>query len=73
MRPGARFCHLAADRIDRPGVGESRLTPEQAAGRRDDVLALHPPLLRMMESLVGEPMLLHLALTGWVSTQRDWH
>ena len=54
-------------------MGESRLTPEQAAGRRDDVLALHPPLLRMMESLVGEPMLLHLALTGWVSTQRDWH
>ncbi len=36
-------------------------------------LALYPPLMRMMESLIGEPMMLHLALTGWVSTQRDWH
>jgi ectoine hydroxylase-related dioxygenase (phytanoyl-CoA dioxygenase family) len=27
----------------------------------------------MMESLVGEDMLLHLALTGWVSTEREWH
>ena len=82
--------------LDRPGVDESRLTPEQAAWRRDGVLvlpgflpdglvdayvarraqhgnpagwimptpylhvpelralALYPPLLRMMEGLVGE-------------------
>ena len=101
--------------LDRPGVDEGRLTPEQAAWRRDGVLvlpgflpddlvdayvarrarhdnpagwimptpylhvpelralALYPPLLRMMERLVGEPMMLHLALTGWISTQRDWH
>jgi len=26
-----------------------------------------------MKSLIGHPMGLHLNLTGWVSTQRDWH
>lgn len=36
-------------------------------------LALYPPLMRMLESLIGEPMLLHLALTGWISTERNWH
>jgi len=36
-------------------------------------VSLYPPLMRMMESLIGEPMLLHLNLTGWVSTERDWH
>ena len=36
-------------------------------------LALYPPLLEMLEDLIGEPMMLHLALTGWVSTERTWH
>jgi hypothetical protein len=36
-------------------------------------LALYPPLLATLESLIGEPMMLHLALTGWVSTERTWH
>ncbi len=36
-------------------------------------LSLYPPLMRMMEHLIGEPMMLHLNLTGWVSTERDWH
>lgn len=36
-------------------------------------LALYPPLMEMLQSLIGEPMMLHLALTGWVSTQRNWH
>jgi hypothetical protein len=36
-------------------------------------LALYPPLLAVMESLIGEPMMLHLALSGWVSTRRAWH
>lgn len=34
-------------------------------------LALYPPLMEMLQSLIGEPMMLHLALTGWVSTQRN--
>jgi hypothetical protein len=36
-------------------------------------LALYPPLMAVMESLISEPMMLHLALTGWISTARAWH
>jgi hypothetical protein len=36
-------------------------------------LSLYPPLMNMMEHLIGEPMMLHLNLTGWISTERDWH
>lgn len=102
-------------RLDRPGVDEGGLTPEQLEWRRDGVvtlrgflpeglvdayvarraentdpggwslptpymhvaelrdLALYPPLMAVMEELIGEKMLLHLALTGWRSTQRAWH
>jgi hypothetical protein len=36
-------------------------------------LALYPPLMAMQKHLLGDDMLLHLALTGWISTERDWH
>lgn len=36
-------------------------------------LALYPPLMEMQKHLLGDDMLLHLALTGWISTERDWH
>jgi len=36
-------------------------------------LALYPPLMRLLADLIGEPLMLHLALTGWVSTERNWH
>ena len=36
-------------------------------------LSLYPPLMKLMEHLVGEPVFLHLNLTGWVSSDRDWH
>jgi 2-polyprenyl-3-methyl-5-hydroxy-6-metoxy-1,4-benzoquinol methylase len=36
-------------------------------------LCLGEPLCAMLEHLLGEPMGLHLNLTGWVSTERDWH
>ena len=36
-------------------------------------LALYPPLMKMMAHLIGEPMMMHLNLTGWVSTERNWH
>jgi ectoine hydroxylase-related dioxygenase (phytanoyl-CoA dioxygenase family) len=36
-------------------------------------LALYPPLMEKMKHLIGEDMLLHLCLTGWVSTERQWH
>ena len=31
------------------------------------------PLAAVLEELIGEPAGLHLNLTGWVSTERDWH
>lgn len=36
-------------------------------------LATHPSMQMVMQSLIGEPVGLHLALTGWVSTERKWH
>lgn len=36
-------------------------------------LALYPPLMAKMKEVIGEDMLLHLCLTGWVSSQRGWH
>jgi hypothetical protein len=36
-------------------------------------LCVHPPLMDVLEDLVGEPMAVHLNLTGWISTTRDWH
>jgi len=36
-------------------------------------LALHKPLTAVMAGIIGEPVGLHLNLTGWVSTERKWH
>jgi len=36
-------------------------------------LALYPKLMEIQKHLLGEDMLLHLALTGWISTERNWH
>lgn len=36
-------------------------------------LCLYQPLMDKLEHLIGEPVGLHLSLTGWVSTDRDWH
>ena len=36
-------------------------------------LCLCKPLADLLEHLLGEPMGLHLNLTGWTSTERDWH
>jgi hypothetical protein len=43
--------------------------------RHDELkdIALYGPLVDKMEELIGEPMGLHLNLTGWVSTQRRFH
>lgn len=43
----------------------------QSEPMRDLLLA--PPLMRLLNALVGEPVGLHLVLTGWTSTERDWH
>ena len=36
-------------------------------------ICLYWPLMRMLAHLLGEPMALHLNLTGWKSTERNWH
>ena len=36
-------------------------------------LATYKPLNDILEELIGEPMGVHLNLTGWKSTQRNWH
>lgn len=33
----------------------------------------YAPLMNTIQSLIDEPPGLHLCLTGWVSTRRDWH
>jgi ectoine hydroxylase-related dioxygenase (phytanoyl-CoA dioxygenase family) len=34
---------------------------------------MYGPLHEEMEKLVGEPVGVHLNLTGWISTTRNWH
>jgi hypothetical protein len=43
--------------------------------RHDELkdIALHGPLVDKMDELIGQPMALHLNLTGWVSTKRRFH
>jgi hypothetical protein len=36
-------------------------------------LALYPPLMAQLKTLIGEEMMLSLCLTGWISTERGWH
>jgi hypothetical protein len=36
-------------------------------------LCLYEPLMTTMRTVIGEPMGVHLNLTDWVSTERDWH
>lgn len=36
-------------------------------------LCLQPSLQMALEILIGEQMMLHLCLTPWVSTERNWH
>lgn len=36
-------------------------------------LSLYPAVMEQIQDLLGEPGGLHLNLTGWVSTERDWH
>lgn len=36
-------------------------------------LLTYAPLAQKLEELLGEPAGLHLNLTGWESTERDWH
>jgi ectoine hydroxylase-related dioxygenase (phytanoyl-CoA dioxygenase family) len=41
--------------------------------RHSEILDLVAPIAEEFETHLGSPYGLHLNLTGWVSTQRDWH
>lgn len=41
--------------------------------RHPEILDLVAPLAPHLEALIGEPVGMHLNLTGWVTTARDWH
>jgi hypothetical protein len=41
--------------------------------RFPEILNLLEPFASVLEETVGEPMGLHLNLTGWVTTERNWH
>lgn len=57
--------------LDRPGGWSSPTPYEHVAELRQ--VCLYPPLRAMLRELIGEEMMLHLNLTGWVSTERNWH
>ena len=58
-------------RLDRPHGWESPApymhVPEIRA------LGLYGPLANLLDELIGEPMAMTLNLTGWLSTERNWH
>lgn len=56
---------------DRPG-GWADCTPYMRHPALRSLLC-HPDLGAVLEHLIGEPAGVHLNLTGWLSTQRDWH
>jgi hypothetical protein len=64
------YCRVR-EKIDDPG-GYPSVNPYHEVEEMRD-LCLFPPLTRMVDLLIGEPMGLSLALTGWISTERNWH
>jgi 2-polyprenyl-3-methyl-5-hydroxy-6-metoxy-1,4-benzoquinol methylase len=65
-----RYCEVR--RLVSHEVGYASSTPYMDVPEIRD-LCLYEPLADLLEHLLGEPMGLHLNLTGWVSTERDWH
>ena len=59
------------EKLNRPGGWSSPTPYEHVAELRQ--VSLYPPLRAMLRELIGEEMMLHLNLTGWVSTERNWH
>jgi len=65
-----RYAALRARHPDKGGWGCP--VPYMHVSELSDI-SLYPPLMQLMHRLVGEEMMLHLNLTGWVSTDRNWH
>jgi hypothetical protein len=54
-----------------PGGWSSPSPYEHIPELRD--LCLDKSIINTISSLIGDELVLHLNLTGWVSTERDWH
>jgi SAM-dependent methyltransferase len=65
-----RYCEVRTQIKDPQGWPEG--TPYLHVPEIRD-LCCYAPLSVKLQHLLGEPMALHLNLTGWVSTERDWH
>jgi ectoine hydroxylase-related dioxygenase (phytanoyl-CoA dioxygenase family) len=63
--------HTAVLVADQPG-GWEYATPYRDVPALLD-LCCHPAIAERLEILMGEPAGVHLNLTGWVTTERDWH
>lgn len=64
--------YCAVRRTHADAAGWAHATPYLEVPEIRD-LCLYPPLVAKLQELIGEPMGLHLNLTGWISTERDWH
>lgn len=64
-KPGLSIIH--ADRVG--GYNETAYMWNPALM----AICTYAPLAAALESLMGEPAGVHLNLSGWVSTRRDWH
>jgi len=65
-----RYCRVRA-RVKSPGGWESPCPYIHVPELRD--ICLYRPMMDIMKDLIGYEMMLHLNLTGWVSTERQWH
>lgn len=65
--------NLDPRKVERPRF--SGFPEETAYMTRPEVrnLGLYPPLMEILRRLIGDDMGMHLNLTGWKSTQRNWH
>lgn len=70
----AREQHLPKDRTQKDNFwgGWHFPTPYTVCDELQ-ALALYRPLTDILREVIGEEMGLHLALTGWVSTERNFH
>ena len=64
------YCSVR-EKLNKPG-GYSTPTPYLEIEEIKN-LCTWKPLTEILEELIGEPMGMHLNLTGWVSTERNWH
>lgn len=64
------YCELR-ERLTKPG-GWTIPTPYMSYSQLRDI-CLYRPLMEKLEELIGEEMGLHLNLTGWISTERNFH